>query len=327
MLSKIHKIHMDISYNNNNEMFKNIGKYVAINGAHFINNFCISFNKKNNFDLTFEFAKNKILHKYVTEFVNSNINESLCMSSPCDVIIKHHKNELINSHLCKFLEEYNEQLYLYKSNKNTWEMMYYVYWKFIYPLYEWYNSCNTINDIYYLCALIEFVSRIEWFHFNVHVIIVKKLMIETEKNMYMFGNINQVIMHDLYLLHENDELKSFIKEEIPSHCIAFIVRKNKCTMYDPDNTAKKIKIQIKKLLVYINLNIEFEFINVEHPIQTITDDNYCIFHCIFMIFDMIQLKKDTLNDHIKRCNKQNISMTISDVRDKIIELQCYLKLN
>ncbi len=316
MISTIHKIHMDISYNYNNLLFNKIGRYATTNNSNFIHNIIICFNKKINFDLTFEFMKNKMLYKYLTEFANSDTYKQIDLHCPTDIIIKEHKNDCINKHLYNFVEIYNKILEL--NDKNIWQIMYSIYWIFIHPLVHWFNSNELNMDINYLSALIHFVSHIKWFHFNMHVILIKKILNETSNEIIIMGNINHVVTHHLYTLHKTDELKCFIKEEIPSHSIAIIIKNAKCFIYDPDYINRDITSQIKKLLLSVNSNIKYKHIKLTNPIQSITDDNYCIFHCIFLILDAIKMNDETLEQHIKYLDKQNKDATIGDIRKKII---------
>ena len=93
-----------------------------------------------------------------------------------------------------------------------------------------------------------------------------------------------------------------------SHCRILIWTKNKILFYDPDECDDFDKIS---KILKSNCGLQIQHILNKKPIQTITDDTYCLFWCLYI---MLQFENGiSLREINGNLNKVNMTHWIKDL--------------
>jgi hypothetical protein len=220
------------------------------------------------------------------------------------------------------------------------------------------------NDDGYGCFLVKnygeifvgiyhFLSNLEWFHVLITLIMCEKQFESkslSRKYSLIFGEKN-LIEYEYIHTYSLIELKTLFTQDYMSHSVLYVIGKDILYVYDPDGSDDfdDNKFNPLKMLNYIidfplikssnlssnnicDLNIDkLEFIEIcekciTKSIQTVTNDQYCIFHCIWFVLKLVKILNHIMNrknfiQFLKYVNKINDVTTIDDVRFFICELK------
>lgn len=117
--------------------------------------------------------------------------------------------------------------------------------------------------------------------------------------------------------------RKYIMDEYASHSNLLIANKTHMTIYDPDINHDMCFIENIESFAH-TVGLEFNPTNQICPIQSATDDTYCIFHTIMMIEHIIRsnpLDIDQVIKMIDECETSDQSISRKDVYQKILELE------
>lgn len=300
-LAKIHEIHMGVSYQNDHPIHKYCEKELNCAGYGYNRKHIISFNKQNQFDQSLSIIKGylyndskkfiKVIERYVniTDIKNYNIS-----------------NEVENNEIKQYMKQYQQ----YRGQK-----IQIIEW--IINLYEKVKKRDTTNMN--ISHLLYFLGTIEWFH-----LAIIKYMFSTyaKKKIFIMGEYQ-----DFDLLEDglnNNDLFELIDSEYSSHSIVFMFTKYHAIVYDPDHVDNDSS-QYNKLCKILNKKLMQIIPNQYVPVQEITDDQYCIFHCFWFIYRIVQMNIDDNNitkfmEYIKFINKMtkksDVHFFINDLNTK-----------
>jgi hypothetical protein len=139
------------------------------------------------------------------------------------------------------------------------------------------EHCENI----YLKKLFQIFDNDETFHLATLIFRFKKNsvdeIIKNQNNFYCFSEIYDIPKFEIY-----DEPILETLNDNPSHMRIIFKQNNDIQFYDPDicDDFHKIKYFFEFLLNDVKI---YHYLKMYVPIQEITDDNYCLFHCIYMI--------------------------------------------
>jgi hypothetical protein len=191
----------------------------------------------------------------------------------------------------------------------------------------------------------HFLSNLEWFHMLVTYVMCKDIFSATkstnpDKYAVIFGERN-MIEYEFINTYTLTELKNLFSSEYISHSILYIVGNDLIYMYDPDESddeeldptdAIAYILDFKKNTTQNENKIEGQTKMQQDiqlvqlcPVQSLTDDQYCIFHCIWFLLRLIgtfdgEMTLEKFSKFIEHINKINKKTTIKDVRYFIMEL-------
>jgi hypothetical protein len=175
----------------------------------------------------------------------------------------------------------------------------------MYSLYEGLKSVynNNTNDIFkfentpqinsIFVGVMCFLGTIEWFHLLVIRMMIdnlcSKMLNQSKKCMIIMGEEVEIELEKLNNYSFQDT-KEFYLNEYCSHSNVYLIDNQHITIFNSDVHAND---DIHKILIdKICLIIGKKYISTSQlvkPIQTITNDQYCIIHCMNFILKMIEM--------------------------------------
>jgi hypothetical protein len=176
-----------------------------------------------------------------------------------------------------------------------------------------------------IMKLIKMFDDDETFHLATLIFRFKKNLVDgtikKQNNFYCFSEIYDVPDYNTCKSHEN--ILDLLIEN-PSHVrIIFKFSNDDMYFYDSDvcTDFHKIKYFFDFFLVDVNMH---HYLKIYKPIQEITDDNYCLFHCLHLL-DLINRynhcyehdNEDIINSKIVIC-KFSMKKWISRLHKKIL---------
>lgn len=323
----IHKIHMQISYDQDH----NIYRYVE----NIINSSCFKFDRKNiitinrfkRFDTGLQIINGHIDLLRFDANILSNNEKILLLFNKCN---KDHLKKQIENDNKKMSKAFaddslkfiHEMINEYECTKNI---------GFIKTI-EWIiNKYLAINvsapsrfliDTNKIIIMIYVLGLIEWFHIMIF-----------NYNFNSLESLNKMILCeifdielDLLLDYDIDNLKEFLKNEYCSHSVVYIFDNKNMYVFDPDLSISKkddenLMNSYDRLCHILNRKNKSLDIVLKNPIQTLIDDNYCIFHCIEFMLNFATFNKiKDIKRFMKYVEKQNKIKTLIDVHEYILEL-------
>lgn len=180
------------------------------------------------------------------------------------------------------------------------------------------SDSETFAGVYYL------LSQIEWFHILVTLLKYDEARTIKPDNtqLVVFGN-ECMGDHGYMDTYSIEEIKSYHKDDYPAHSTIHIITNDCIYSYDPDkeetidentdsssddDTTEQIDPITRFAHILFLKHIE---IDSEYSIQSLTEDTYCIFHCIWFIIRLIDIADckltsdniDKISDYIDQINK------------------------
>lgn len=290
LLSQIHDIHMKVSYNHDHPIHKYIENELNSKGYGYDRKYIISINKHNQIDQSLSIIKGclytdpKKFIRLLEKHVDINIVKKYNINLP------NHNNEI---------EQY---MNIYQQKVNNSSKIQIIEW--IINLYE--GIRNQKNDKSNISYLIYFLGTIEWFH----LAIVRLMLYKHNKNMiFVMGEYQDFdLLEDKYTYC--DFLK-FINSEYCSHSIVLTFTEKYLIPYDPDYDQSVNVSEYRhfdKICEVLGKKTMQVIPDQYVPIQDITDDHYCIFHCFWFIERIVQMNIVEKNfnkfmDYMKHINK------------------------
>lgn len=136
-------------------------------------------------------------------------------------------------------------------------------------------------------SLMVFLGLIEWFHL---LVIKMTVMTERENNdnkcLIVLGE-ETVIEYEHMTSYSIHVIVEFFTSQYNSHSIVYLISDKYISVYDPDVDKGKIATQIDQLCgVTFTQYLSIELIP---SIQSLTDDQYCIFHSINFILRLVEM--------------------------------------
>jgi len=171
----------------------------------------------------------------------------------------------------------------------------------IYSLYEImkkiYNS-NNINDKQNITfvSMLYFLGLLEWFHLLIIDLMYHSL--KTGKRcVMMFG---EEIKTELETMNEYTlkDFRDYFSYEYCSHSTLYLIDDDCLTLFNPDINDNDCHNDdhnelTNKLCLF--LNKKFIPIDINDSIQTLLDDQYCIFHCMNFMLKLVDIIDTTNN--------------------------------
>lgn len=290
IIQNVFNFQIDISYNQNHQIYKYISNLAYNNNCYFNNNFAIPTNMFNRIDYT-----NYLINCDISVF--NNISKH---------IKKYKSNVIINNNIR------NCEITL--DNKNTTQLQSLIHklscsqnkYEFIIDLLI--TIRNKIIDTKTLALTYYFLGLQEWFSITV-LGILHKLYYTDLSCTFILGEYIKIIPNELIKMN-NNELHNYLRKEYSSHSILYIINNDTLYLYDPDNY-EDYTLLLPKITNVLNIN-KYTTINTS-SIQEKYDDSYCIFYCIKFMLDIIE---EFAN-----------SMILDDVLNKLIYKHEIMKKN
>lgn len=291
-LKHIHKIHMGVSYDCN----YCIHRYVE----HIVNSTssCFKFDRKSifsincfkRFDMSFQIINSNLDLKFIKNIFSKIENESihtlfnLCTKQHLLMLLSLDipNNNEFNAYVNDIINEY-DNIKCDIKNKVNWIIDKY---SIIIDIFNHNIKHNIIHNTKYIICIIYFLGMLEWFHFA----IIDYYCSQSHSNSLLI--LGEIIDMDYVPLidYDFDELYEFLREEYCSHTIVFIIDRNMLFIYDSDYDSAFDCINndmYDRLCNVIHKSNKIpEFILNKSSIQSLTDDQYCIFYCINFILKL-----------------------------------------
>lgn len=289
-VSKIHNLHMNVSYN-----YSHIHRYIEnkLNKTRFkFNRHTISLNRFNRYDMSIQILTNNL--ECVLNSPPRLITKQKLMKIFRDD--KKQMSELTDT----FSTTVNELIDLY-SKLDSSEII-----PFIGKTYS--DIKNSLNSR--KTGTLYFLGMLEWFHVD----LIKSIITD---ECFVIGEIVNIELE----LIETSELNETIKN-YNSHAIVFLISPDIIGLFDPDfSTDEKHTNKLFPNVQHVNF--------IETSIQEITDDNYCIFHCFNFILEFSDFVRSansnssllqTITDFSALLNIKRKTITFDSVHKMILNL-------
>jgi hypothetical protein len=309
MLNNIHNVHMGVSYDLEHVIHKYV-EYRVGSSKHFSYNkkFIITLNQFSKYDMSIHFLNSTIfptkeefvsnLH-YFDYFNNTNNNSFKILQPSLLNSLNDSENLVMNKFdqttkdmVCEYIKEYEKFL---KCGDH------FIVCLWIYSLYEqlraMYLTENETNKVKRFVSIMYFVGLLEWFHLLVIKILYCTLFNE-KKSVIMFGECLLIELDNLTNFSMSD-IRTFFSCEYCSHSELYIIDCDRIMVYDPDDGSDNDIVSINRLCSF--LEKEYISISLNKSIQSITDDQYCIFHCMNFLLKLLDVVSFN-NTHIKSGN-------------------------
>lgn len=379
-IQKIHNLHMDISYNQNHQIYRYVEKCADKSKSFkFDRNFIISINRFCRYDMSIHLLKKSIFptkESFSTQFQKSTLDSSFVsflvssikLNITKDLIVvgtdhvnKNHDfdmliiprslNDCYDDDLCEMEcplnkhtnEKIRELIKEYESfiqsnppdTKSIHDICRWVYDKYdiLRVLYDNTNpkECIVSDDNSTFISMMLFLGMLEWFHLLIIRMMIDNLKETTNNRCLLISGEDTTIEYEHMDAYSLQDIRMFFTSEYSSHATIYLIDNHHISMFDPDRDDKKNycsndndfldhtpnEMPIDKL----SLVLEKEYVpmDINPSIQTLTDDQYCIFHCIDFILKIIEMIDDdysiqSLEKFTKYINGINKIMKISDVR-------------
>jgi hypothetical protein len=147
---------------------------------------------------------------------------------------------------------------------------------------------SELNVIFISTLL--FLGTLEWFHLLVIRMMVDQQRESSDNRCLLISGEETEIEYEYMCMFSMQEIKDFFTSEYNSHATVYLIHRDHITMFDPDEDNKKDDILIDKLCTV--LEKEYIHMNLCPSIQTLTDDQYCIFYCIDFILKILEMIDD-----------------------------------
>ncbi len=155
---------------------------------------------------------------------------------------------------------------------------------------------SELNVIFISTLL--FLGTLEWFHLLVIRMMVDQQRESSDNRCLLISGEETEIEYEYMCMFSMQEIKDFFTSEYNSHATVYLIHRDHITMFDPDEDNKKddkkddvkYDILIDKLCTV--LEKEYIHMNLCPSIQTLTDDQYCIFYCIDFILKILEMIDD-----------------------------------
>lgn len=322
---------MDISYNHNNKIYRYIE--AVINSSprfKFNRKNVISINKFKRFDIGLQILTGLQNVQNSVDLSNIQINEKLLsMYDQCDK--KYLLRQIVNDERKLF------RGFSVKENRLIYEMIdeYECVRKFGFiRTIEWiFHNYSMIIDCIHTQSKIDTIKQIivpfyvlgslEWFHITIII---------NNVNANYDSNFTSLILCDIYDIETDllvdytiDDLKDFLKNEYCSHSVVFIIDNVNLYVYDSDRS-DEIEDDNSLMNAYNRLTYMLDRTNrsldivLKDPVQTLTNDNYCIFHCIEFMMKLSMTNTFDIIEFMHFIEAHNKHKTIKKIHKFIMRL-------
>lgn len=293
---QIHEIHMKVSYQNDHHIYRYIESELNKCGYGYNRKHMIQINRYHRFDQSLCIIRGylyddpqkfiKLLEQYV------DIEAIRAHDIGNEISEKEINEKEKRAHITKYIKLYEEKKKGTKIQIIEW----------IIGLYGELKINKNIN----ISHLLYFLGTLEWFH-----LAIIKYMFSTynEEKIFIIGESQDFDPWDLHNYNYND-LNEFVTSEYCSHTIVYMFMGKYMITYDPDYQAYDNElVQFNKLCKILEKKYMSVIPDQYIPIQDITDDHYCIFHCFWFIQRIVQMHIDHQSivdfmEYIKRINKK-----------------------
>jgi hypothetical protein len=285
-MQNIHDTHMEVSYNQDHPIHIYIEDYVNQSQNFVIDRtFIISINRFDRYDMSLCFLKNQIYQtkeSFIDSFKHYCLKESNIQYNHVNEIyrmIENDKQYLIKHFNQSIIDIIESLVKLYEgivnqSNINIFE--------WIYRLYdELKNIKNDDGGINKYIGTLYFLGLQEWFHLSVIDRLYNRINKKTNNICtIVWGEENAIELENLSDL-TIDEIMNHMNHEYCSHSILYMIDKNNISIYDPDYDYQNPSIEGKEKRLCNFMSKKYL------SFQSITDDQYCVFHCIDFLFKLV----------------------------------------
>jgi hypothetical protein len=319
-ITNAHNFHMELSYDTNHVIYKHLEKSLSKKNILFNRHYTISMNIFGRYDLSLFLLKGYIFadkekflqllknvkRKFIINQIKKNIHN--CITNDMSVMSKCLPSD-VNTAVNNLCELYELKLKLFNDDC---DLVSFAFW--IYQLYDdlknWYIKCDSRDSNFNnskLIAKLYFLGTLEWFH----LMIIQMLLNETANCIMILGENNNIEIENLTNM-SSYELKIYIASEYNSHSVLYIKTNNFISMYDPDHCNESDD----NIHMLCNLlNTRYQSIQINNTVQSITDDQYCIFHCIWFMSMIAKYKVTKLNlkkimDYHNKLNNTTLKSTV-----------------
>jgi len=156
---------------------------------------------------------------------------------------------------------------------------------------------SELNVIFISTLL--FLGTLEWFHLLVIRMMVDQQRKSSNNRCLLISGEETEIEYEYMCMFSMQEIKDFFTSEYNSHATVYLVHRDHITMFDPDEDNKKNRNDFDALKYDVLIDklctvLEKEYIpmNLYPSIQTLTDDQYCIFYCVDFILKILEMIDD-----------------------------------
>jgi hypothetical protein len=362
-IGQIYDLHMQVSYNPGHPVHRYIENRAIAAGYQFNKNYIISINRYNRYDTSIQFVKgyiflnqadfyralektikNNSFMKFITLIIRSDVLK--CFETDQQHITPPFPGTVKNN-ILRHISDYQTKIDNYGKTNDLFAL---VGW--IFDLYqdlrtnmsmrgiigpldhpEPKNTGQNINPPTYqennTMSLFYFLGLLEWFHLLVIKMIHCDLTaIKRDKNNggMIMGEVSNIEIEHM-ILYSNLEIKNYFASEYCSHATLYLFDSMNLFVFDPDpvsDVPETLDPGIKYRMLARAIGLNYEPFNLERSIQAITDDQYCIFHCLWFIQRLcdldIKINKTNINKFMNYVNKINLNTHTSDVHFFIKDL-------
>ena len=364
-MQNIHDIHMKVSYDQNHPIHIYVEDYVN-QSQNFVldRTLTISINRFARYDMSLCFFNNQIYQTkelFVDSFNHYFFKEN---NTPCDkpyqdindlyVIIENDQPLLTKPFdisvldiVASLIKSYEE--IINSSNSNIFETL--CLW--IYHLYDGLKNIKSVENVEgdenvegvenaeknKCIGTLYFLGLLEWFHLLVidtlYCQINKKTndvctIVWSEENMIELENLSDLSI---------DEIRNYLICEYSSHSTLYMIDQNNISIYNPDDDYNygNDNLPVERLCKFMSK--KYLLIESDESIQSIIDDQYCIFHCVNFLLRFVNAidisaniySEKTLKIFMKYVDDMNQITKKSDIhtfiKDLLLKssLHCLLK--
>jgi len=369
-IKDIHELHMELSYNPDHDMYKYLENETKKKNIGYKRQFVIATNQTMNIDLGIYLIKG-LLYPNRDEFikkiklVNPKIIKKIIDDSISNIIQKVSENKSIDSNdsilhksepltnvkeicdkknmtliLCELKQKYIQKISKYIKDNDIDGLILWIYDQYANLKNIYHNKIidkdGKLRDAYISEYL--FFGTIEWFHLLLTKIMYDDLVNNSNFEWLIINGEIQFIDTEIMSAYSLNEFFEFITSEYNSHAILYLINTihNTMSIYDPDNDIDHTDKKENNLLSEI-LGKTIYKINIDPSVQSMTDDPYCIFHCIWFIIRFIDVIPsnnkdiDKLDKFMEYINLMSMNTTKADtlyfIKDITLKIRTQSILN
>lgn len=354
-MQNIHDTHMKVSYDQNHPIHIYVEDCIN-QSQNFVmdRTLTISMNRFNRYDMSLCFLKNQI-YKTKESFLDSlenhyflkNTNISFDHIDDLYTTIENDKqyltkqfNPLVIDVIETLIKSYERIINCSNSFVSLCQWIYYLYdeLKNIKALKDHGNMEDDKKNKY--IGTLYFLGLHEWFH----LLVIEVLYCSIDKKTnnvctIIWGEENMIELENLMDLSIN-EILTYLDCEYSSHSTLYMIDQNNILIYNPDDCDDPF-FETKKDKLCKILSKKYLLIRSIQSIQSVTDDQYCVFHCIDFVLRLVNAtnastsgySEKTLKIFMKYIDDVNKITKKSDIhtfiKDLLLKssLHCLLKKN
>lgn len=365
-IKQIHDIHMGVSYNIDHYIYKYVEHTInKMSSFKFDRKIIVSINQFKQCDLSIQIINNIIdLKNIMNIFSNDQTQIIEDISKSCT---KQHIFNLVKSDLYEYVTPDTTMTIMHNFINNVYALIDHffnlddnilcrvswiinIYSQIINKLTTKDNEMSikdADNEVIFIVSSLYVLSLFEWFHLT---IVSHQITKKMDKLCFLaLGEITNIDIISLAKYTLSD-LQEFLTENYCSHSVVLLITDKIMYSYDPNgydnndnNCYNRICKVINKphatphnrLVAQRVVPLTFGLMNItrdlklSNPVQNITDDQYCIFHCFDFMINIVLFMNDVNMEYdiitklflfLKQLDERNIGMTIDHVYSFIEKL-------